>query len=86
MKKDLIFLISGFGLLCFYSICWALPQGEGVVNGLAGFDRPNDNTLNITASDKVIINYDSFSIAQDELVRFIQPSSNSVALNKGHRG
>ncbi|MCG2678002.1 filamentous hemagglutinin N-terminal domain-containing protein [bacterium] len=59
----------------------ALPQGEEVVSGNASFDRQG-NTLNVTTSDKVIINYDSFSIACPETVNFFQPSSSSVALNR----
>lgn len=59
----------------------ALPQGEEVVSGSASFER-YDNTLNVTTSDRVIINYDSFSIACPETVNFFQPSSSSVALNR----
>ncbi len=63
------------------SCVWANPAGESVVAGQATFDRVG-NDLNVTTSDKVIINYDSFSIGSQESVNFFQPSSASVALNR----
>jgi len=62
---------------------FALPEGESVVSGEASFDRSASNTLNInTPSDKLIVNYNSFNIAAQEAVRFLQPSASSVALNR----
>lgn len=70
-------LVIGFPLFKAY----ALPQGEEVVSGSASFDR-HDTTLDVTTSDRVIINYDSFSIACPETVNFFQPFTSSVALNR----
>ena len=76
-------LLKIFILICLLpSICFALPEGQEVVSGSAQFSQPDTNTLNITTSDKVIINYQGFGIAQPETVRFIQPSSSSAALNR----
>jgi len=62
---------------------YALPTGEEVVAGDATFDRSQPDTLNINVStDRLIANYQSFSIAQPEAVNFLQPSSSSVALNR----
>ncbi len=61
----------------------ALPQGEEIVAGYASFDRAVPNALTVnTSSERLIVNYDSFSIAQPESVSFIQPSSSAVALNR----
>lgn len=60
----------------------ALPQGETVVSGEVYFDRSGEHSLQVTATDKAIINYDSFSIASSESVRFIQPSTGSIVLNR----
>lgn len=69
-----------FSLYC--SIAYALPEGYQVQAGSAEFNQPNEQTLNVTTSDRVIINYNSFSIAQPEAVNFYQPASSSVALNR----
>ncbi len=55
---------------------------NSVPSGTAVFDRSQANTLNITTSNKVIINYDSFSIGTPDTVNFYQPNANSVALNR----
>ncbi|MDD4909945.1 MAG: filamentous hemagglutinin N-terminal domain-containing protein [Candidatus Omnitrophica bacterium] len=88
MKKlmkviDLLLVIL---LLCPPHYVRALPEGEAVVSGSADFSYPDANTMNITTSDRVIIDYQSFSIAQPETVRFIQPSGSSVALNRVRGG
>lgn len=59
----------------------ANPTGEQVVAGSASFDR-SGSTLQITTSDRVIINWQDFSIGSGELTRFIQPSASSAALNR----
>ncbi len=62
---------------------YALPSGESVVEGSATFDRSEANTLKINvASDKAVINYNSFSIAANENVYFSQPSVSAAALNR----
>ena len=59
----------------------ANPQGEQVVAGSATFDRSADR-LNITTSNQVIINWQDFSVGQNETTQFIQPGSSSVAVNR----
>ncbi|MBI4971922.1 MAG: filamentous hemagglutinin N-terminal domain-containing protein, partial [Candidatus Omnitrophica bacterium] len=73
-----------FSALFFLPITFviALPNGEQVEDGSATFERPNDSTLNITTSDKVVIRWNNFDIASHEMVNFIQPFSSSVALNR----
>ena len=67
----------------FPNVTYALPEGEKVVSGDAQFDKSQDNTLNVNQNtDKLIAEYNSFSIAQNEAVHFNQPSSSSVALNR----
>ncbi len=59
----------------------ANPTGEQVAAGSASFDR-SGSTLQITTSDRAIINWQDFSIGSGELTRFIQPSSSSAVLNR----
>ncbi len=62
---------------------WALPQGGKVVAGDATISTPSTTTEIIRqTTDKAIIDWKSFSIAAGEKVRFYQPSSTSVTLNR----
>ncbi len=61
----------------------ALPEGEQVVAGQATFDRSQAGSLRVhQTSDKMIAEYQSFSVARPEAVYFQQPSSVSTALNR----
>ncbi|MFN7170726.1 MAG: filamentous hemagglutinin N-terminal domain-containing protein, partial [Candidatus Omnitrophota bacterium] len=84
-KRGLIRIFILISLL-YFSLwpkqAFPLPEGWSVQEGSADFNQPDSQTLNITTSDKAIINYNSFSIAQPEAVNFYQPSSSSVALNR----
>ena len=59
----------------------ANPQGGQVVQGNATMNT-NGGTLTITNSHGTIINWDSFSIAEDEITRFIQQGEISAILNR----
>jgi len=61
---------------------FANPQNPSVVAGTVGFDQPNPSTLQITASDCSIINWDDFSISSGEMTKFIQPAFDSRVLNR----
>jgi filamentous hemagglutinin family protein len=60
---------------------YANPSGENTVAGSADFSR-SGSTLQITTSDRVIIDWQDFSINSGELTKFLQPSSTSAALNR----
>jgi len=50
-----------------------------VVGGAAGFNRPDAATLIVNQNtDRAVINWNSFSIANGELTRFVQPRSSSA--------
>jgi len=53
-----------------------------VAAGQADFVSPDAHTLQITASDKSIINYQSFSISEAQSVQFIQPTAKATVLNR----
>ncbi|MEM6885818.1 MAG: filamentous hemagglutinin N-terminal domain-containing protein, partial [Verrucomicrobiota bacterium] len=72
----------GFQLGPSASLVFANPSGEQVIAGGATFDRAG-STLTITqGSDRVIINWQDFSIGAGEITNFIQPSATSAALNR----
>ncbi|MDD3466396.1 MAG: SBBP repeat-containing protein [Campylobacterales bacterium] len=59
-----------------------LPTGGTVASGSATISQ-NANAMNIVqTTDKVILNWQSFSIGQNASVNFAQPSSSSIALNR----
>ncbi|NTV49375.1 MAG: filamentous hemagglutinin N-terminal domain-containing protein [Geobacteraceae bacterium] len=61
----------------------ALPQNGAVVGGSAAISQPNPTTMNINqTSGNAIINWQGYSIGANEAVKYIQPGSNSIALNR----
>lgn len=75
-------LVSFLSLSLFPRYALALPEGERVVAGKANFER-NGNTMNIRVkTNRLIAEYNKFNIAGNEAVRFYQPSSSSIALNR----
>ena len=72
-----------FGAILAGADAQAEPTGGEVVFGDADITRPNPKQSDIIQrSDKAIIDWNTFSIDADELVRFQQPSSKSIALNR----
>ena len=69
-------LVSGCGCLI------ALPEQPNVVSGDVAIAYPSADILQITASDRSIIDWGSFSISPSEMTRFLQPSSDAVVLNR----
>ncbi len=64
------------GMLC------ALPKGSKTVSGTASSKHTDAGSLEITVSDKAIINYKSFNIGENEKVVFKQPGKSSCVLNR----
>ncbi len=60
-----------------------LPQGGTVVGGSGTIQYTNPNLLTINqASDHLAIDWQSFSVGAGQTVRFVQPSSSALALNR----
>ncbi len=74
------FLISTF-LFFGAQVALAMPSGQQVVNGQASF-AVQGNTFTIKNSPSTIINWQAFSIGNNEAVRFIQQSASSAVLNR----
>ncbi|GEM_PF-1709823 len=79
-------LLAGLLLCAFASTnavpAFAMPAGFTVESGDVTFDQSNPGILLINASDRAIINFDSFSIAQGETVRFVQPIDSASVLGR----
>jgi len=61
---------------------FAAPQGPHVVAGQVHISQQVAATLIHQFSDKAIINWKGFNISASELVKFLQPGSQSIALNR----
>ncbi len=65
---------------------WALadlPSGLNVVAGQATASMPSANSMRINqATDKAVLNWQSFNIGASQSVQFVQPATTSVALNR----
>ena len=60
---------------------FAGPEGGEVVGGAGDINHNGSTTTINQATDRMAINWQSFDVAADERVQFIQPSSSSIALN-----
>ncbi len=60
---------------------FAAPKGGHVVSGSATFQQDGNLTI-VTAGNRSIINYQSFNVGANEIVRFVQPGANSSVLNR----
>ena len=74
-----------------YVIVWAhvqvpllaqLPSGESVSHGQAQFSRDDSSLVVSQDTDRLIVNWDSFSVGGGHQVRFDMPGSGSAALNR----
>ncbi|MDD5286763.1 MAG: filamentous hemagglutinin N-terminal domain-containing protein, partial [Desulfuromonadaceae bacterium] len=75
-------IAASFMLVCFLpTASLALPALPQVVNGAANIST-SGNAMTVTNSAGAIINWQSFSIGQNESARFIQPSAASAVLNR----
>jgi len=80
LRRSCIALAVCQALAC--SVAMANPSGGKVVRGQATIDQL-DNILTITTgTQRSVIDWQTFSIAPDEITRFMQPSSDSSVLNR----
>jgi len=69
-------------MLAFGSHAYALPTDGAVSAGSATISSGAGKTTINQSSQNAAINWQSFSIGKTEAVQFVQPNSNSVALNR----
>ncbi|MGZ5008155.1 MAG: two-partner secretion domain-containing protein, partial [Methylobacter sp.] len=64
------------------SFSYANPDGAQIVSGQVSIDTATPGITTITNTPNAIINWQNFSIAQNELTRFIQQNGQSAVLNR----
>jgi len=77
LKAMTVSLLAAFG-----GNSYALPVGGVVTQGGASISGGAGSTTITQSSQNVAINWQGFSIGAGEAVRFVQPNSSSVALNR----
>lgn len=75
LPKLLVFALS-------YNVLFALPMGMEVVSGEIS-SQSLKGALEITASDRSVLHWDSFSIDENESLTFLLPHSDAFTLNRG---
>ncbi|HIV71239.1 MAG TPA: filamentous hemagglutinin N-terminal domain-containing protein [Candidatus Aquabacterium excrementipullorum] len=84
-QRGIRLLATGLVVTGMLGGAWAsdtLPTGGNVVAG-SGSIQQSGNTLTVQqGSNKLIIDWNSFSIGQGNTVTFVQPSASAVALNR----
>ncbi len=79
---NLFALATFLSFACIPQYGYSLPQGQNVVEGNAEF-TVNGKVMDIdVTTDKLIAEYQSFSVGSPEAVNFHQLSKSSVALNR----
>jgi filamentous hemagglutinin family protein len=73
-------VVSAF--LTTATLVHASPTGGNVTSGSANISQSGNTTTINQSTNKASINWQSFNIAPSETVNFVQPSSNSITLNR----
>lgn len=69
-------------LLCLSTLAQAAPVGGIVTSGGATISSAGSNTTINQSTSKAIINWQGFNVGASESVRFNQPSSSAIVLNR----
>jgi filamentous hemagglutinin family protein len=69
-------------LTCISPLALALPTGAELVAGQATINTTANSMVVNQATDKAILNWQTFNIGAGQSVQFVQPSASSVALNR----
>jgi len=80
-KRRLAVALSLLGLVALEP-AYALPTGQNIVAGQGAVSTNGQQMTINQQSDKLITQWDGFSVGANEGVKFNQPGSNSVALNR----
>src|SRR5262245_60796380 len=81
MSKHTTCAILG-GALAAATAAHAGPEDGQVALGTGTITQAGGDTLIHQASEQLAIDWQSFDVAADEAVRFVQPGAQSVALNR----
>jgi len=83
-KTQLALVVSAFvmGLGGVRAPAFAGPEGGVVTGGSGTIDQSGNTTVINQTTDLMAIDWNSFDVAADETVQYIQPDASSVSLNR----
>lgn len=81
-KRPLSCVLTSFVVAGFSSAALGNPQNHTVVEGNAPVVTSNGSELSIATDGRTILNWDSFSIANGELTRFVMSGNDRAVLNR----
>src|SRR5688572_13712123 len=73
-------IVSAIAVIAPYA--YAGPENGVVTSGAAAISQSGLNTTIHQSSNRAIIRWDKFNVAQPERVEFVQPSATSVTVNR----
>uniref|UniRef100_UPI0032219BDB two-partner secretion domain-containing protein n=1 Tax=Marinimicrobium locisalis TaxID=546022 RepID=UPI0032219BDB len=81
-RKRLLPAIVAAGHMMTVPAALAGPEGGNVVAGSGAITKSDKQTTITQRSDRLIAEWDSFDLASDEVVTYLQPGRDAVALNR----
>jgi filamentous hemagglutinin family protein len=81
VEEEGIVKMFRFCLVVVPSFLLALPAGMEIVGGEASLSQ-SGSSLDVAVSQRAVLNWDSFSIQNGEVVRFLQPNADAAVLNR----
>ena len=81
LSRFSLFTLAAATLTMSASLC-AGPEGGNIVGGAGSISRANNTTTILQESDLMAIDWLTYDVNVDERVHYIQPTNNSVSLNR----
>ncbi|NOT18892.1 MAG: filamentous hemagglutinin N-terminal domain-containing protein [Sideroxydans sp.] len=81
-KSRIVGAVALTGSVLVFGFALAAPTGGQITAGSGNITASGSNTTINQGSQNLAINWQSFGIAANELVRFNQPNASSIALNR----
>lgn len=82
MMKKKAFALTPVAFACKCILAQTLPTGGAIIQGQGSISTTGNTTTVSQTSQRMIADWQSFSIGKDNTVRFAQPSADAVALNR----
>ena len=82
MLRRLSAFVAGVGFVLVHGLSVAAPEGGNIVSGSGSIDKEGSKTTINQYSPDIVVDWDSFNVAENEMVHFEQSSARDSALNR----